>query len=379
MVKCSIVSVVLNCARVVEDTINSVIDQSYDDIDYIIIDGGSDDSTVNIIRKYEKKLSYWVSEPDSGIYDAMNKGLSHATGDIVCFLNAGDRFYDGNVLKRVCERFEDEPDTDVLICKEMIEGKVCKTYLDDDNKSIYFGSFFPHQATFVRTELYRKYRNFNEEYRICADYDWILGAYYNGFKIRWCDDVVAVYDSGGVSSGYMSIAEQYLISCKYLKLSNNKELLLEAGNHYISVFARTFFRDLIKRKEKSELIQKCLQELTDGKTVDIWGGGYIGRLLCDFFDENGMAVNRIYDSDETKTGAKIGKATVFGPDQLSSNMIIISTTDYEREVADLLEKAGRHKKQDYLTYTEISSFVSRYLIDKGYDDGGFVAKSGLSL
>lgn len=377
MRKVSVITVVLNGVGKIEDTLKSVMEQSQDDVEYIIIDGGSTDGTVDIIRRYENALSYWLSEPDLGIYDAMNKGLDHVTGDIVVFLNAGDRFHDNDVLSRIYKRFNEEPGTDILICKEIIEGKVCKTYLDRNNESIYFGAFFPHQATFSKTKLYREYGVFSEEYRICADYDWVLGAYYRGYSLRWCDDVVSIYDSSGVSSSYESIAEQYLISSKYLKLSGNENLLQDSKQHYLEVFERSFFRDLIRRNENNDLIRECLSEIIYSSSVDIWGAGYVGRLLNGFLSSNGVRVDHILDSDPTKHGAEYDGIRVCGFDKTKYNFIIISTTDYEREVAAALKDAGLCENKDYLTFTGISALVTRFLIENGYDDGGFFEKTGI--
>ena len=94
----SVVTVVFNGEKYLEETIQSVINQTYDNVEYTLIDGGSTDGTVDIIRKYEDKIAYWISEPDNGIFDAMNKGADKATGEYIYYLNAGDVFYSRNTL-----------------------------------------------------------------------------------------------------------------------------------------------------------------------------------------------------------------------------------------------------------------------------------------
>lgn len=377
MLTLSVITVVFNGVDVIEDTIKSVINQSDVEIDYIVLDGGSTDGTVDIIHKYDKKISYWVSEPDLGIYDAMNKSLDHVTGDVVYFLNAGDYFYDKDALSRISKRFEEEPDIDILIGKEIIEGKVCRTYLDGDSNSVYFGSFFPHQATFSKIKLYKEYGLFNEEYRICADYDWVLGAYYYGYKFRWCDDVVCVYDPGGISSTYRSIAEQYLISTKYLALSGNSALLDEARKYYIKVFEHAFFRRLLENEDNSILTNACLKELTAGRQIDIWGAGLIGKKIHDLICVNGLHVEHILDSDSTKYSSQYDGTPICSFDGNNGGLIIIATADYEREVCQILQNAGLREQIDFLTYTEICSFFTHFLLRNGYDDGGFFAMTGL--
>lgn len=377
--KVSIVTVCHNEEKRIRDTIESVAGQSYGSIEYIVIDGGSTDGTVDIIRKYDDSISYWVSEPDSGIYDAMNKGLEHASGTIVNFLNAGDRFYDMDVVANICKRFEEEPNTDVLIGRELIEDKVCKTYIDGGFKSVYFGAFFPHQATFSKTELYRNYRKFDRNYRVCADYDWILGAYYSGYKIKWVEDIVSVYESGGASSSYLSIAEQYNISSKYLKLSGDKSYGLEVANYYTEVFAKLYFINLMMENEKNSMISETLAVKFGGDVVDIWGAGNIGRQLKTFLNTNGITVGHILDSDASKHGTEIDNTPVCDLDGSGGAMIVISTTDYEDEVVNLLNSKGFCEHTDYVTFTDMSILVTGVLLDNGYNDGGFREKTGLMI
>ena len=102
----SIITITYNAERWLEQTILSVLSQSYAGIEYIVIDGGSTDGTVEIIRRYASGIAYWTSEPDKGIYDAMNKGLQRATGDYVWFINAGDTFYAANTMQQVATLLE---------------------------------------------------------------------------------------------------------------------------------------------------------------------------------------------------------------------------------------------------------------------------------
>lgn len=96
--KISVITVCYNCVSVIEQTIKSVLEQTYPNIEYIIIDGGSMDGTVDIIKKYSDTVTYWISEPDNGIYDAMNKGIDMATGDYLNFMNAGDTFFEDKAI-----------------------------------------------------------------------------------------------------------------------------------------------------------------------------------------------------------------------------------------------------------------------------------------
>lgn len=115
----SVVTVCYNAVTEIERTIQSVIGQSYPNIEYIIIDGGSKDGTVDLIRKYADKLAYWISEPDKGIYDAMNKGIAVSTGDWICFLNAGDWFAGTRVLAEVGQ--EAQNTQAIILCGKMYQ------------------------------------------------------------------------------------------------------------------------------------------------------------------------------------------------------------------------------------------------------------------
>ena len=180
----TIITVAYNAVKDIENTILSVLNQTYPNIEYIIIDGGSTDGTLDIIKKYEDKISYWVSEPDKGIYDAMNKGTLKATGEWLNFMNAGDTFYNEQVLEKV---FKDNnwSDTDVIY------GDVIYVYPDKEEirkttslKRIKVGIPFCHQCVFVKTKLQQQYL-FNTNYIICCYYDFFYTLYKKVFSFKF--------------------------------------------------------------------------------------------------------------------------------------------------------------------------------------------------
>ena len=158
--KVSIITVVYNGIEFLEETIKSVIAQTYPNIEYIIVDGGSKDGTLDIIKKYEAHISKWISEPDKGIYDAMNKGIDLATGDWQNFLNAGDSFVDNNVLEKI---FTTNLENITLVYGDIIAIRengqklnVNAIELKDDN-SIKKGMKVCHQAIFYNKNIMIKY------------------------------------------------------------------------------------------------------------------------------------------------------------------------------------------------------------------------------
>jgi len=198
--KISVVTVCYNAADVLEKTMLSVLNQTYKDIEYIIIDGGSTDGTVDIIKKYADRISYWVSEPDKGIYDAMNKGIKKATGEWINFMNAGDCFTNDEVVKKVFNQINCEN-------KRIIYGdmNLCgKEKLFKKAKSCsFFSRNMPcsHQAVFVSTknkqELY-----FDTRFKYAADYNCLyhLWEKYGCKKIVRVDVTIVDFDNMGISS-----------------------------------------------------------------------------------------------------------------------------------------------------------------------------------
>lgn len=225
------ITVAYNAVRDIENTILSVLNQTYPNIEYIIIDGSSTDGTLDIIKKYEDKISYWVSEPDKGIYDAMNKGTLKATGVWLNFMNAGDTFYNEQVLEKVFKD-NDWSDTDVIYGDVYVKykgGSKLKKPLPI--KHLEKGMPFCHQSSFVRTTLQQQYL-FNTNYKICADYNLFHLLYRKGYIFKKIDLAIAIFLYGGVSTdAFISLlVEEWHISGKkynkYFIYKVIKELLI---------------------------------------------------------------------------------------------------------------------------------------------------------
>lgn len=169
-----IITINFNNQKGLSKTINSVLEQTYSPIEYIIIDGGSTDGSLTLIKQNVDSLSYWVSEKDNGIYDAMNKGIAHATGDYCLFLNSGDYLHNPNVLSKVF--LKRERTFDLLIGRQRfinakdIVSKAPKLKKEEINMSFFLSSTIPHQATFIKRSLLHKCGLYNKSYRIVADW-----------------------------------------------------------------------------------------------------------------------------------------------------------------------------------------------------------------
>jgi glycosyltransferase involved in cell wall biosynthesis len=194
----SVITVVYDGEKYLEKTIQSVINQDYDNLEYVIIDGGSSDATLDIIKKYESKITYWVSEKDDGIYDAMNKGIDLVSGDWINFMNAGDVFYDCDVLKNIFNKKISQS----TIC---IYGDVMVEYggfsvlrksgnIDKLNK----GMQFSHQSLFTRSNYHKTFK-FDTSYKSAADFKFIYTIYVDGYKFLNSNITVSKVSNGGLS------------------------------------------------------------------------------------------------------------------------------------------------------------------------------------
>lgn len=176
--KVSIITVCLNSKNYIEESIRSVLGQSYGDIDYVLIDGASSDGTLEIIDRYKEHISTIISEQDTGIYNAMNKGINLSRGDIIFFLNSDDKLIDNHVISDVVGLFV-KNDID-LLCGDILYKKNSKSIIIKGHAEItrqkMAASTLPHQAVFARKSLFDTVGLFDEKLPIVADYDWLLRA-----------------------------------------------------------------------------------------------------------------------------------------------------------------------------------------------------------
>ncbi|MBD5632817.1 MAG: glycosyltransferase [Clostridia bacterium] len=228
--KISIITITYNCKDVIEKTIQSVIHQDYDNKEYIIIDGGSNDGTVDIIKKYESQVDCWVSEKDNGIYDAMNKGILKTTGKWINFMNAGDTFYDHSVLSSVAEII----DSNYTIAY----GQIMKIY--NRFKFIAYGQpinlnklkdkcRLPHQGMFTNAEYHKKHL-FDISYKSAADYKFYYDAFFNDkCEFQYLPMLIANYDSesGMSKDSHIGTLESYEIQGRNLSENQIRKIILK--------------------------------------------------------------------------------------------------------------------------------------------------------
>jgi glycosyltransferase involved in cell wall biosynthesis len=203
------VSIVLVCrdaANCIETCLRSVAEQTYEDVEFIVIDGASEDGTLDMLAKYRSRLAHLVSEPDNGIYPAMNKGLSLASGDLVYFLGADDYLVDERVIADVVDVVQSHPEGDVYYGPIEVRDEdgnkgVHKPEGPEKSAEVMVCGCLPHQSTFARRRVFDRTGPFDERYRYHADYDWFLKIIADPeIELIRFDRVVASFRMGGMSS-----------------------------------------------------------------------------------------------------------------------------------------------------------------------------------
>lgn len=234
--KVSIVTVCFNSAATIEDTITSVLSQDYKDIEYIIIDGGSNDASINIINKYIDKINTFISEPDQGIYDAMNKGIKYATGDIVGILNSDDFYEAKDVITEVVNNFDTDTQIvfgDLIFVKPENLTKITRFYSLPNFKAwkLRFGWMPPHPATFIKKSVYDEYGLYKINYKISADYEALVRfllvkkssfVYVNKVLVRMRDGGVS---TSGIRSS-LTLNKEIVKACKENGIYTNVFILM---------------------------------------------------------------------------------------------------------------------------------------------------------
>ncbi len=209
--KISIITVCYNSASTIEDTIQSVAKQKYKDIEYIIVDGNSKDNTVDIIKQYDNVVSKWISEKDNGIYDAMNKGIGMATGEVIGILNADDIYTDEDVISNVIREFEDESVMgvygDLKYVQKEDTSKIIRFWKSGEYKPGKFlnGWMPPHPTFYVRRSIYQKFGLYRLDMPSASDYEFMLRVIHvNQIKINYLPKVLVLMREGGKSNSSLT-------------------------------------------------------------------------------------------------------------------------------------------------------------------------------
>jgi glycosyltransferase involved in cell wall biosynthesis len=240
MIKVSIITVVFNGENFLEQTIQSVLNQTYKDVEYIVIDGGSTDKTIEIIKKYEDRIAYWKSEKDLGIYDAMNKGILKATGKLVGIINSDDFYSENTSIENIVRAYLINSEPDILYGNMKFINPVTNQF-----KVIYPSTLtlkkdmtLNHPTCFLKAELYKS-KLFDINFKICADYDLILFFYTGGKKLLYVDKMITTMRIGGASDNFnLSTKEVFIVQKKYFSS-------LLASKNYVLRHSKRFLKSIL--------------------------------------------------------------------------------------------------------------------------------------
>ena len=337
--KISIITVCYNSERYIEEAIKSVLMQTYNNIEYIVIDGKSDDGTLGIIKKYHDKIDYMISEPDSGIYEAFNKGVRASTGDIIYFLNSDDYLIYEDSIAKAAKVFMDNRELKIVYGNVLIvNDKFKSSYifgremgLEDFRK----GYMPPHQGTFVKRELFDTYGLFVEAYKIRGDFEFMLRCFLTGTEgIQYINETIAVFREGGKSTDYgygkirdketEQIIKKYLGDMKSLdenKCKTNPDALCRLWLEFLLIGG-----------------QGITGRLRDNgiKDVAIFGTRKIALCLYNDLKKENYNIVRFLDNNTNMHGREIYGTLVEAPEWLVKNhadaVIVSIESDHDAEV-----------------------------------------------
>lgn len=220
----SIITVAYNNKFGLEETIKSVISQSFKNIEFIIIDGGSADGSKELLESYSSQITNWISEPDKGIYNAMNKGIAKATGDYLIFMNSGDRFSSEGILEKIAPFFGNE---DIVYGNAYYELENRKKYEYKIPPKITIGSLLKepicHQSAFFKKELFTKFGMYDERNKIASDWTFMMDLFiHHNISQKYINEYISIFEKTGISNTNtdLSFGEQK----KYLEENVSEEL-----------------------------------------------------------------------------------------------------------------------------------------------------------
>ncbi len=361
--KVSIITVSFNSDKTIEQTIQSVIGQTYSNIEYIIVDGGSTDGTMGIVKKYQDNIEYVVSEPDNGIYDAMNKGLKIATGDIIGIINSDD-WYDIQTVQKAVSCFQ-KYNSDILYgdCIYVYENGNHLRNLKYPLESLWYLMVTPHPTVFVRKEIYQKYGVFDENYRMAADYELMLRFYSAGVSFHYLEYDMAYFRSGGASTKQIVLCLQETedIALKYVDQYHRTEYLDIIHERYDQRIQQELNKIQLERaKEGKAKIHDILMKYMSGtEGIIIFGTGIKGRECLIRLRKWNVPVKVFVDNNAKKWGTLFEGVPVCRPSVLegSHEKIIVASTKYCEEISAQIARMGFKEGEDYLKISNLDAYI----------------------
>lgn len=332
--KFSIITVCLNSEKTIEKTIHSVISQKNIEMEYIIIDGVSSDRTLDIVNKYNDQIDIIVSEPDKGIYDAMNKGIQLSSGDIIGIINSDD-WYEPNALEIVNKCFESNKDIGIIYGDlNLVNQYSIEKMKNVEFKTIWYQMAVNHPACFVKKEIYNMLGLYSMKYDIASDFEWINRAFFSRVKFAHINHILANFRMDGISNRLLNkcIEESDMISDINFKFD-----LFEKTNYTL---------DVVKEE-----------------AIYLFGAGVYGKKFALYYKKAGFNICGIIDNDVNKQGTEIDGYNIISVKDIGeSGTIIIATLKYADQIMNQLVEEKKDLK--IITLQQIFDVYGEYVVEK---------------
>lgn len=332
--KVSIITPCLNSEQTIRQTIESVLGQTYENIEYILMDGGSTDRTVDIIKEYQQisggRLQY-ISKKDQGIYDAMNKGILWASGNVIGIINSDD-WYEPDTIDQVVRCFSETG-------ADLVYGEI---WVIDENGNREYHTLRsllpPHPSTFVKRETYQKYGMFDTHYRIAADLDMLLRFMVEGVHFAHIDRILANFRKTGISNRQILTCaeESYVIKTKYLPECPGNCL-----NKEDIKWNYDRARMIYLSRENPQMVREVFREqIHTLEEIVIFGVGDCGKELEMILTACNISVKFFVDNDEHKWGLERHGIPIFSPEILryDSVHVIVTAMRYREDICNQLQR-----------------------------------------
>ena len=355
--KISIIVAVRNAEKTIERCIKSILCQKSKNVELIIIDGKSTDDTLGIVKKYGEKIDILVSEKDKGVYDAMNKGIRYASGDVLAFLNSDD-WYCENVMEWVEEIFKNESNIKMVYGDVLLENKLVtsKRVADDNFLNTLLNFNICHQCVFTKKEVFENIGVFNTEYQFAAEYDWMLRLVLSGIKTFHDNRFYVHYSTGGLSEKHTGehSMEAWNSSKRWIQ---DEELLKISRKRYQKNMAKNFWQKTLKLLDEDglEVIKEGLKQKNFDSHIVIYGAGRFGRELKMVLDSVSVRVEAFIDKNYQEIKNIEGMPVISFESYIKKYKeckVIISPINGYEEIEKMFNIYGLLRDENYLVLIE---------------------------
>jgi glycosyltransferase involved in cell wall biosynthesis len=258
--KLSIITINKDNAPGLEKTIQSVVEQTFNDFEYIVIDGASSDGSANVIKRFADKITYWVSEPDSGIYNAMNKGIKKAQGDYCLFLNSGDYLINSDTLKDVFEEIKDCPESDIYYTDCVKQNNTIDFIPKLLSIEYFIRASISHPSSIIKKELFLNHSFYNENFKIVSDWAFFLSEFWiHKSRFTYIKTHITLFDTNGISSTQVEenrIERKLVLDDMFKELS---PMILGYVNYKLNLPRMIYFNIQQRQGLGLKFILKCIK------------------------------------------------------------------------------------------------------------------------